>query len=214
MAHTSFVEAELRPLRVGRRLWVGPRGSRPPDEPGILPIWLEPGPAFGTGAHPTTQLCLRALERHLQPGVALVDLGCGSGILSVAAAELGAGTVLALDIDPAAVSVARANILLNRVEDRVTVEHGTLSDALAPGWGDGRPAWAVTNILAHVIVEFFGEGLATVASPGGWLILSGILRSQTPPILACLARAGLDLLAEEHQGDWVCVIARRPGATP
>src|SRR5512133_382856 len=79
MSQTSFAEADIRPLRVGRHLWVGPHGSEPPDEPSLVPIWLEPGPAFGTGAHPTTQLCLRALERHLKPGVALLDLGAGSG---------------------------------------------------------------------------------------------------------------------------------------
>jgi ribosomal protein L11 methyltransferase len=214
MTHTSFAEAELRPLRVGRHLWIGPRGSEPPGEPGLLPIWLDPGPAFGTGAHPTTQLCLRALERHLPAGVALLDLGAGSAILSLAAARLGAGPVLALDTDPAAVRVARANILANGVDDRVTVERGTLSDALARRWGIGQASWVVTNILSHVIVDFFEEGLADLLSPGGWLILSGILRSQAPAIHASLAASGLQLLAEERQDDWLCILAQRRSVRP
>ena len=204
MSQTSFAEADIRPLRVGRHLWVGPQGSEPPDEPSLVPIWLAPGPAFGTGAHPTTQLCLRALERHLKPGVALLDLGAGSGILSIAGAKLGTGAVLALDTDPDAVRVARGNIVHNEVDDRVRVEQGTLSDALACQWGQGRASWVVTNILANVIEEFFGQGLARALSPGGWLILSGILRSQTPAIFACLAGSGLELLAQEQQGEWVC----------
>ncbi len=198
MSRTSFAEAGIRPLRVGRHLWIGPRGTEPPVEPGLVPIWLDPGPAFGTGAHPTTQLCLRALERHLKPGIALLDLGAGSGILSIAGAKLGAGAVLALDTDLEAVHVARGNIINNGVDDRVQVVQGTLSDALARRWGQGRASWVVTNILSHVIVGFFEQGLPETLSAGGWLILSGILRSQTPAVYACLADSGLELLAQEH----------------
>ncbi len=212
MSQTSFAEAAIRPLRIGRHLWVGPGGREPPDEPGLVPIWLEAGPAFGTGAHPTTQLCLRALERHLKPGIALLDLGAGSGILSIAAAKLGAGRVLALDTDPEAVRVARGNVHHNQVDDQVSVDLGTMSDALARGWGRGQASRVVTNILANVIVQFFEQGLASVLSPGGWLILSGILRGQTPAIHACLVASGLELLAQEQQEEWVCVIARRPQA--
>ena len=147
MSRTSFAEADIRPLRVGRRLWVGPAGAEPPAEPGLVPIWLEPGLAFGTGSHPTTQLCLRALERHFQPGAGLLDLGAGSGILSIAGAKLGAGAVLGLDTDGEAVHVARGNVDYNRVADRVRVEQGTLSDALSRRWGEGRASWVVTNIL-------------------------------------------------------------------
>jgi ribosomal protein L11 methyltransferase len=208
---SHFAEADIRPLRVGRRLWVGPAGAEPPAEPGLVPIWLEPGLAFGTGSHPTTQLCLRALERHFQPGASLLDLGAGSGILSIAGAKLGAGAVLGLDTDGEAVRVARGNVDYNRVADRVRVEQGTLSDALARRWGEGRASWVVTNILAHAIVEFFEQGLAQVLSADGWLILSGILRSQTPAIYACLAASGLELLAQEQQEEWVCILARRAG---
>lgn len=209
MSHASFAEADIRPLRVGRRLWVGPRGAEPPAEPGLIPIWLTEGPAFGTGAHPTTQMCLAALERHLQPGVALVDLGAGSGILSIAGAKLGAGSVLALDTDPEAVRVARDNLACNGVDDRVQIETGTLSDALARPKDPGRASWVVANILTHVLVGFFEEGLPDLLSADGWLILSGILRSQAHRIHACLVQAGLELLAREQQGEWACIIARR-----
>ena len=203
----SFAEAEVRSLRVGRRLWIGPTGEAAPREAEVLPIWLSDGPAFGTGAHPTTQLCLRVLERHLKPGSLVLDLGTGTGILAIAAARLGAAAAFALDIDPDAVAVAQVNVLRNGVQDRVQVDLGTLQHVLAqPG---NEFSWVMTNILAHVIVEFFDQGLPRVMAPGGWLVLSGFLRSQTPAIRACLDVAELELLAQEQQDEWVCLIARR-----
>jgi ribosomal protein L11 methyltransferase len=209
LSSTSFAEAEIRPLRVGRKVWIGPIGTRPAEENGLIPVWLHAGPAFGTGAHPSTQLCLRILERHLPAGTALLDLGAGSAILAIAAAKLGADPVLALDIDEDAVHVARANVAANGVADRVHAEVGSLDTAFARDWAKGARVWVVTNILAHVIVEFFEQGLARSVGPGGWLILSGILRSQSLPILAWIHLAGLELLAQEQQGEWVCMVARR-----
>ena len=201
----SFAEAEVRPLRAGRRLWIGPPGAQPPEEADMLPIWLGAGPAFGSGAHPTTRLCLKVLDRHLKPDARVLDLGTGTGILAIAAAKLGAQSVLGLDIDPEAVAVARANVIGNDVDDRVRVEVGTLSDALA----SGEPPFSlvVTNILAHVIGEFFEHGLPSVIQPGGWLVLSGFLRSQTPAVRAALVSAELEMLAQEQDGEWVCIIA-------
>jgi ribosomal protein L11 methyltransferase len=204
----SFSEAAIRPLRLGRRLWIGPAGMPPPEGGDVLPIWLGAGPAFGSGAHPTTQLCLRVLEQHLKPGGRVLDLGTGSAILAVAAARLGVEAVLALDIDPDAVAVARANVLQNDVADRVQIERGTLQGVLLRE--DHEFPWVMTNILAHIIIEFFEQGLRRVIAPGGWLVLSGFLRRQTPLMRAWLLRAELELLAQEQQGEWVCLVARRP----
>jgi ribosomal protein L11 methyltransferase len=206
----SFSEAEIRPLQVGRRLWVGPVGEAVPADLSLLPVWLGAGPAFGTGAHPSTQLCLRALERHLKPGARVLDLGTGSGILAIAAARLGAQSVHGVDIDPGALRVARANVIINEVGDRVQLEQGTLADVLGAREGDNGFTWVMANILAHVLVDFFEQGLPRALAPGGWLVLSGFLRSQTPQLRACLAAAELELLAQEAQDDWICLIARHP----
>lgn len=206
----SFAEAEIRPLRVGRRLWIGPAGVAAPAEGDLLPIWLGAGPAFGTGAHPTTQLCLRALERHLRPGARVLDLGTGTGILAIAAARLGALSVLGVDIDPEALAVAHENVLRNGMGKEVRLERGTLTDVVTTHGEDARFTWVTANILAHVLVEFFDQGLLRIVAPGGWLVLSGLLRSQTPQLRARLATTELELLAQEQQDEWVCMIARQP----
>src|SRR5436305_5708489 len=118
VAETDWSEswkANFKPLRVGRRLMIVPAWLNPPLAPDDLVIRLDPGMAFGTGTHPTTQLCLEAIERHARPGAAMIDLGTGSGILAIAAARLGPSQVLALDVDPEAVRVAGENVLANGV---------------------------------------------------------------------------------------------------
>src|SRR6185436_12087771 len=131
VAEADWAEAwkvNFHPLRLGRRLMIVPAWLNPPLEPEDIPIRIDPGMAFGTGTHPTTQLCLAAIEKHLRPGQAVLDLGTGSGILSVAAAKLGAGPILALDIDAEAVRVARENTALNGVADRIQIEEGSLAE--------------------------------------------------------------------------------------
>ena len=204
-------KANFQPLRVGRHLIIIPAWLHPPLAPADVPIRLDPGMAFGTGTHPTTQLCLQAIERHLAPSQAMLDLGAGSGILSIAAARLGAGAVLALDIDEDAVRVAAENALANGVADRVRVAQGSLAEVLAGQYG---PEWrgvplVVANILAHVIVKLLDAGLGETVAPGGLLVLSGILDAQAADVTAALARNGLTLAAKEHQEDWVAIIARR-----
>jgi ribosomal protein L11 methyltransferase len=203
-------EVNFHPIRIGRRLMVVPAWLDPPLEPEVIPIRLDPGLAFGTGTHPTTQLCLVALERHLTPGTSVLDLGTGTGILSIAAAKVGAGPILALDTDPEAVRVARENIAANRVADKIRVEQGSLAEVLAAQLGMAQTPLVVANILANVIINFFEQGLTQAVTPGGLLILSGILHTQTPEIRARLQWYGLEQLAQEHMEDWVCIIARRP----
>jgi ribosomal protein L11 methyltransferase len=204
-------KANFQPIRIGRRLLIVPAWLSPPLAEGDVVVRLDPGMAFGTGTHPTTQLCLRAIERHLKPGEAMLDLGTGSGILAIAAAKLGAGAVLAVDIDSEAVRVARENAAANDVAERLTIEHGSLAEVLAGRYG---PQWVgvplvVANILARVIVTLLGAGLAQTVAPGGLLVVSGILDSQAFEVNAALKAAGLEIAAQEHEGEWVALIARK-----
>ena len=137
----------------------------------------------------------------------MLDVGTGTGILAIAAARLGAGEVLGVDIDPATVELAQANLRHNEVEDRVEVTTGTLADLLDAG----APEFScvVINILAQVIVGFLDQGLARLLAPGGLVILSGILRNQAYLIRAALAASEMELLAQEQLEDWCCIIVRK-----
>ena len=204
-------KANFQPIRIGRRLMIVPAWLNPPLAPDDVDVRLDPGMAFGTGTHPTTQLCLQAIERHLKPGQPLLDLGTGSGILAIAAAKLGAGPILAVDIDDEAVRVARENAAANGVADRLTIGEGSLADVLAGRYG---PQWVgvpfvVANILARVIVNLLEQGLGQTVAPGGLLVLSGILDSQAYQVTAALPAQGLTLVAQEQLDDWVAIIARR-----
>jgi ribosomal protein L11 methyltransferase len=204
-------KANFQPLRIGRRLMIIPAWLNPALEPGDIAIRLDPGMAFGTGTHPTTQLCLQAIERHLRPGQSMLDLGTGSGILAIAAARLGASAVLALDVDDEAVRVAGENTLANDVADQVVVAAGSLAEVLAGQFGEewkGAPL-VVANILARVIVKLMGEGLGETVAPGGLLVVSGILDSQAFEVIAALKAAGLQIAAQEHIEEWVAIIARK-----
>ncbi len=207
-------KANFRPLRLGRRLLVVPAWLTGEARPGDVVVRLDPGMAFGTGTHPTTQLCLLAIEKHLRPGMPVIDLGTGSGILAIAAAQLGASAVLALDIDEEAVRVAGENVVANGVAGRVRVARGSLAEVLAGAYG---PEWThaplvVANILARVIATLLEGGLARVVAPGGLLVASGILEGQAYQVNAALRLAGLAPVAQEHIEDWVAILAQRPAA--
>ena len=209
------------PLPIGRRLLIIPPTLQVDPKPDQILLRMDPGGAFGDGAHPTTQLCLAAIERHLpklgqdqnahaKTGWAMIDLGTGTGILSIAAAKLGAEPILAVDIDADSVEVARANALHNQVGEQIRMEQGSLAHVLAGRFGPTQAPVVVANILAHVLVDFFAQGLTETVAPGGLLLLSGVLRTQGPEIRARLGWHGLTLVAEERQGEWLCLIARRP----
>ena len=200
-------KAHYRPLRVGRHLLIRPHWI--PREPAAaeLEIVLDPGMAFGTGTHPSTQLCLRALEDHVRPGHRVLDLGCGSGILAIAAAALGAAAVLALDNDPVAVTAARQNIALNSAAAHVCARHGSLDSLREPLQ---RFDLIVVNILAPVIARFCEQGLATLLRPGACGIFSGLIADQAPAVEAALRRAGLPPAARLQQEDWVALVAHSP----
>lgn len=208
----SAWKARYHPLRLGRRLYIRPAWSELPDaRPDDIVLVMDPGMAFGTGTHPTTQLCLIALEDALadRPALDVLDLGSGSGILGIAALKLGARHVLALDTDPIAVSATLENAERNGVADRVTAQVGSLETLQTAA---RHFDLALVNILAKVIVALCDQGLGRVLRPGGLGIFSGIIEDQAGEVEAALRRTGLEPVARRTQGDWVAIEARKPQA--
>ncbi|AAR33779.1 50S ribosomal protein L11 methyltransferase [Geobacter sulfurreducens] len=189
------------PTRIGRHLVIKPTWEPFAPEPGDQVIELDPGMAFGTGTHPTTRLCLEALETLGRPDRVL-DVGTGSGILAIAAVRLGARQVIGTDIDPDAVIVAGENCALNGVE----VELVTTPLALIPGRFDV----VLANILAEDLVRMAGDLAAKVAA-GGHLILSGILTEREAFVVEGFGRSGLALVAVSREGEWSCLVYRNEG---
>ncbi|MGC8763813.1 MAG: 50S ribosomal protein L11 methyltransferase [Acidobacteriota bacterium] len=186
-------QASLRPLPLGRRLVVLPSPDSPNPFPGRLALRLEPGCAFGTGEHYTTASCLRVLEERLQEGTAVLDVGCGSGILAVAARLLGAAEAVGCDVDPEAVRVARETARRNGVALRLFAGG---AEAVR-----GRFGLVVANILAETLSEIL-PCLREKLAPGGVLVLSGILLEKGPSLLAGAEALGLLLQERRTDGIW------------
>ncbi len=192
----------FKPIHVGR-LWVRP--SWEPVEPaaGEVVLTLDPGRAFGSGLHETTQLVLRAVEGGLRGGEVILDVGCGSGILGIAALLLGASRVKAIDVDPAAIEVTLENAQVNAVDDRLEASTDPVDAVRA------RYPWVLANIEARVLVPM-AEALAATVAPGGTLVLSGILVGQEDEVLA--AYPGFERVEMPVAGEWVSLVLRRPAA--
>ncbi|MBN1430913.1 MAG: 50S ribosomal protein L11 methyltransferase [Anaerolineae bacterium] len=198
---------DFHPIRIGKRLVIKPGWVE--IETGIddIVIELDPGMAFGTGTHPTTQLCLQACEALVRPNTTLIDLGTGSGILSIASARLGCKQIVACDIDELAVEVARQNVIDNNVDEKVIVQPGSLKELLDSGQ---TFELGVANITANIILDMTRHGIQHLIIPGGHFIFSGILQEQADEVIAALASAGL-ALSDQHQIDeWVMLITQRP----
>jgi ribosomal protein L11 methyltransferase len=170
-------QAQFEPFRVSERLWIVPSWGSPPASADVV-VTLDPGLAFGTGSHPSTLLCLRWLSVSLRAGASVLDYGCGSGILAIAAAKLGAARVVGVDIDPQAIATSRANAQVNAVA----------ADFGAPDQFEGETFdVAVANILANPL-ELLAPLLASRVRAGGHVVLSGILEEQAPAVLAAYER--------------------------
>ena len=194
-------------LHVGSRTVIVPTWRSYSPSPGDVVIELDPGMAFGTGHHPTTTMCLAALEELVSPGCSVLDLGCGSGILSIAAAKLGASDVLALDIDATAAETAAANVRQNGVDAVVTVGEGTLPHlSLRPGGYD----IVVANISSTVIGDL-AFSIARAARHEGTVVASGVLDHAKGPVVERLEEAGLSVEGVEVDGDWVALRLARSG---
>jgi ribosomal protein L11 methyltransferase len=205
VAEADWAEAwkeQLNVMHVGRHIVMRPSWRDYVPAPGDVVIQLDPGMAFGTGVHPTTQMCLVALEELVQPGATVLDLGTGSGILAIAAAKLGAGRVLAVDNDPVAVQVARDNVAINGVQESVSVVQGSLAEV------PGSYALVLVNILARVIVEMMQAGLAARVHHAGRLVATGIIAGQEPEVVTALEQSGLTLARRLQREDWVCLVAK------
>jgi ribosomal protein L11 methyltransferase len=190
---------DWKSMRFGRRLWVVPSTGERPQDPDAVVVRLDPGLAFGTGTHPTTALCLQILDSLPVQGRGVIDYGCGSGILGIAALKLGAAQVVAVDIDEQALLATRENAIRNQVADRVTVQN------IQPPL---RPAYCVmANILAGPLVEL-APLLTPACEPGGYLLLSGLLKQQAYEVKAAYA-AGFDMVQVTERDDWCCIYARR-----
>ncbi|HET7012000.1 MAG TPA: 50S ribosomal protein L11 methyltransferase [Anaerolineales bacterium] len=199
------------PTEIGQRLQIVPVWlDAPPGK--RQTVWIDPGMAFGTGTHPTTRMCLAALEELLSPGQVVVDLGCGSGILGFAAAKLGAGRVFSCDTDPQAIDATTDGAARNQVAHAMEIFQGSLDEMRARLEAAGSKAdLLLGNLLAPILLDLLPRGLAECVRPGGHLVLSGILADQADEVLQTSADAGLELIEVRQDGDWRALVLRRPG---
>jgi ribosomal protein L11 methyltransferase len=199
------------PQEIGDRFLIYPAWLPVPEQSERLLLRLDPGAAFGTGTHPTTQLCLEALEMRIGDGSSkpvVVDIGCGSGILSIGAVLLGAKTVYGVDIDPLAVQAARSNRDLNQISaQRLVVEQGSV-DRLTK-LTSGKPVDGILcNILAEVIIDLI-PAMSAITSPTSWGIISGVLLDQAKPIADTLEQHNWIVATLWKRQDWCCFNIRR-----
>ena len=224
---TDWAEAwkqHFQPVLIGKRLQIVPAWLEPP-EPARIAVRMDPGMAFGTGTHPTTQLCLEIIDQLYPagPGPALnspyaflstppgtvIDIGCGSGILAVAALKLGAEKALGVDIDPQSVEAARQNAALNGVAHRLEAGLGSVAEVRAGTFSLRRAPLVLANILAPVLVRLFAGGLAELVQAQGALVLSGILAEQAGEVQAAAEGRGLRLVDRRQVGDWVALLMQK-----
>jgi ribosomal protein L11 methyltransferase len=214
-----------KPIPIGRKLIIVPAWLESPEAE-RLSIKIDPGMAFGTGTHPTTQLCLELIEIFFDhgrwtmddgnamvngPRSAVIDIGCGSGILSIGALKLGADFALGVDIDEASVKASRENAAANDiVPERFTVGLGSVGEILEGKFPLKRAPLVLANILAPVIIRLFSLGLADLVAPGGSLILSGILAEQGDSVRRAAEEHGLKFVEKHQLGDWLALWVQKP----
>ena len=191
-----------KPFRAGERLVIKPSWEPYEEKEGDLVLELDPGMAFGTGTHETTFMCMEQLEKYVTPGCKAIDVGCGSGILALAAAKLGAGDVLAIDLDELAVKVAAENTEKNGLSGVVRVKHGDLLKN-----ENEQADVIVANIIADVICFLCGPAKKHLL-PGGTFICSGIIREREDDVQQALAAAGYTVCSRLAKGSWVCLAAK------
>jgi ribosomal protein L11 methyltransferase len=214
-------KAHYQPIPVGKKLIIVPVWLASP-EPERIPIKIDPGMAFGTGTHPTTRLCLELLEtffdrqseipngHDVKNPKSTIDIGCGSGILSVAALKLGAQQVLGVDIDEAAIKNSRENADNNGVSSEAfLLGLGSVEEIKAGKFSFSQAPLVLANILAPILIRLFDAGMADLVLPGGAIILSGILAHQAEDVAAAAKQHGLIFIEQRQMGDWVAQAYRK-----
>ena len=231
IADQNWMEAwkeNYKPIPIGKRLMIVPAWMDSP-EPKRIPIKIDPGMAFGTGTHPTTQLCLELIEQAMSgnreselgnrnpladsrvpiPNFRVIDVGCGSGILSIAALKLGADSALGVDIDIESVVNSRENADKNGIGAEFILGQGSVAEVKSGQFAYKSAPLVVANILAPIIIRLFDGGLADLIEPGGEIILSGILAEQAEKVREAAAAKGLVLNEQRQINDWVALSCRK-----
>lgn len=191
--------------KVGTRIVIQPSWESYDAKAGEIVLRLDPGAAFGTGTHPTTALCLRAMERILRPGMSVFDVGTGSGVLAIAAAKLGAGNVMAVDYDPTALHVARENIARNDLMMAIALGESDMLKQVS-----GRADLITANIIADIILRLF-EDLEDHLNVGGTLLASGIIVQRADDVRRGALSHGFTVAEEWEEKGWVAMVIRREG---
>ena len=218
IADQNWMEAwkqHYKPILIGERLLILPAWLESP-EPKRIPIKIDPGMAFGTGTHPTTQLCLELMEAYFdqssiqnRKSEIVIDVGCGSGILSIAALKLGADTVLGVDIDIESVKNSRENADTNGVGEELILGQGSVTEVLSGSFQFKSAPLVVANILGPILIRLFDAGLANLVEPNGEIILSGILDHQAESVVKAGQAKGLKRSDQRQMGDWVAISLKR-----
>jgi ribosomal protein L11 methyltransferase len=198
----------FRPIKVGRRLLILPPWANVPVGERVQLI-IDPGMAFGTGTHPTTRLCLEALEHWTPAGGTLIDVGCGSGVLALAALKLGAARAYGVDTDPDAIAAAEKNAEINGLSERMILGLGSVDTVRGGNLPIRNAPLVVANILASVIVRLLDQGLVDLMDKGGVLILSGILDEQEAQVRLAIEAQKLRVIERRSSKDWLAFVTRK-----
>jgi len=191
-----------KPCKIGNKVVIKPSWESYVPEKGDIVLEMDPGMAFGTGTHETTSMCIELLEDRVSPHTRLLDIGCGTGILSIAALLLGANSAVAVDIDPNAVKVAEENAKMNNVSDRISIIQGNLLDKI-----EGKYDIIVANIIADVIIDI-SKHIKSYLNPEGIFIASGIIKDRVDDVESALTEQGFNIIEKKTKGEWVAIVSQ------
>ena len=196
----------FKPVHITDRIVVKPQWEEYEPTGDELLIHIDPGMAFGTGTHETTSMCIKAIEKHIEGATSLLDIGTGSGILSIAGILLGAKSAVGVDLDPVAVEVAKENIEINQMEDKISIVHGDLVAAV-----QGQFDMVVANIIADAILILLDSQVKSFVKEGGVFICSGIILEKEALVVEKLKAKGFEIEEIKRDGEWVCISSRCHG---
>ena len=210
-------KTRYHPLAIGKHLEIIPAWMEQQEDPLRIPVRIDPGMAFGTGSHPSTQLVLELVEESIrefrsqkdQSQLDVIDVGCGSGILSIAALKLGAARALGVDLDDLAIENSKHNARTNGVEAHLFLGVGSVKEVRAGQFAFSSAPLVLANILAPVIVRLFDDGLGDLVAPNGVLILSGILMEQADKVVEAAEKHSFKLMVKREMEDWVALVVKR-----